>query len=322
MSTDLHVVLGASGGTGSAVVAELVARGHRVRAVSRSGDADGPGWAEAGVERFAADVSTPEGAKAAADGAAVVYHAAQPAYTRWPQEFPAMNAAVTDGAASAGAKLVFADNLYMYGPRALAGGAKLTEDTPQLATDHKGRTRIEMARHLLAAHAEGRVRVALGRSSDYHGPRGTASLAGDTVMPAVVAGKTARWPAPLDVPHTFSYLPDMARALVTLGERDEADGQVWHLPAAEPLTARRFLQLAFDAAGHPARIARVPALAIRAAALFVPFLREVASVGYQQELPFVVDDSKFQRAFGPFATTPHPEAIAATVAWFRDRQAG
>jgi len=54
----------------------------------------------------------------------------------------------------------------------------------------------------------------------------------------------------------------------------------------------------------------------------VPFIREAASVGYQQELPFVVDDGKFRRVFGPFATTPHPEAIAATVAWFRDRQAG
>jgi len=120
-----------------------------------------------------------------------------------------MDDAVTEGTAAAGAKLVFADNLYMYGPDSLAGGARLTEDTPQRATDHKGRTRILMAQRLLTAHAGGRVRVALGRSSDYYGPRGTATLAGDTVMPAVVAGKTARWPGPLDVPHTFSYLPDM-----------------------------------------------------------------------------------------------------------------
>ena len=110
---ELHVVLGASGGTGSAVVRELVRRGHRVRAVNRSGDADVPDGSA--VERAKGDVADPEGARRACAGASVVYHCAQPEYTKWREEFPPMADAVIDGAAAAGAKLVFADNLYMYG---------------------------------------------------------------------------------------------------------------------------------------------------------------------------------------------------------------
>ena len=72
-----HVVLGAAGGTGSAVVRELAARGLRVRAVTRGGTTDTP----EGVEQVAADVGTSEGARRASEGAAVVYHCAQPGYT-------------------------------------------------------------------------------------------------------------------------------------------------------------------------------------------------------------------------------------------------
>jgi uncharacterized protein YbjT (DUF2867 family) len=70
-----HVVLGAAGGTGSAVVGELATRGLPVRAVTRGGTADVPD----GVEQLAADVGTAEGARRACEGAAVVYHCGSPA---------------------------------------------------------------------------------------------------------------------------------------------------------------------------------------------------------------------------------------------------
>lgn len=306
----LHVVLGASGGTGSAIVEELLGRGYRVRAVSRSGRAP------EGAEGMKADVSDPEGAKAASAGASVVYHAAQPDYTRWPEEFPPMTDAVVEGAAAAGAKLVFADNLYMYGQ---GSPQPLREETPQEATGKKGRTRILMAERLLEAHRSGRVRVAIGRSSDYYGPRGTGTIAGDTVFGAALAGKTVRWPGSLDAPHTFNYLPDMARALVTLGEREEADGEVWHLPAAAPITGRRFMDLVSREVGRPARVSVTSRTAIRLAGLFSPFIRELSETMYQFEKPFVSDASKYEHAFGPSGPTPHEVAVARTVAWFRER---
>ena len=314
----LHVVVGATGGTGSAIVRELVRRGHHVRAVSRGGRpiAPPPPDVPSQIEHLVADVATDDGAMAAAAGAAVVYHAAQPAYTRWPEEFPAMTAAIIDGVAAAGAKLVFADNLYLYGPT----DGPLTETTPLWATSRKGRTRIQMTEQLLAAHRSGRVRVAIGRSSDYYGPGGTASIAGETLFGSVLAGKPVRWPGSLDQPHTFSYLDDIASALVTLGERTEADGEAWHLPAAAPLTARRFIELVFAGAGMPAKMRALPKVAVRAAGLFVPYAREATEIWYQVAQPFVSDAAKFQRAFGPLTPTAHPVAIAHTLDWFRDRR--
>ena len=307
----LHVVLGATGGTGSALAEELVRCGHRVSAVSRSGRAP------EGVEGFEADVSSSAGTKAASSGAAVVYHAAQPEYTKWNEEFPAMMEAKVEGAAAAGAKLVFADNLYMYGP---GSPQPMTEETPQKATGKKGKVRIRMAGVLLEAHRAGKVRVTIGRASDYYGPGGTGTIAGDPVFGAALAGKTLRWPGSLDTPHQFNYLPDLARALVVLGERDEADGEVWHLPAARPIAGRRFLDLVSKEIGGPVKASTTPKLVIRTIGLFSPFIREVVETMYQFEKPFYADASKYERTLGPFEPTPHEEAIAATTAWFRRRE--
>jgi nucleoside-diphosphate-sugar epimerase len=306
----LHVVLGAGGGIGGALVRELVSRGHRVLAVNRRGDAQVPD----GVERLAADVAATGGAKAAAAGAAVVYHCAQPPYTDWPAAFPPLTEAITEGVATAGAKLVLADNLYLYGPH----DGPLTEDLPAAATGPKGRTRAEMAERLLAAHHAGRLRVAIGRASNYYGPGGRNSVTGDRLFRAAVAGRTVRWVGRLDQPHTLSYLEDVAAGLATLGEQDRADGQAWHLPAAEPLTGRQFLELVVTATGGRSRIATNSAAMTRLAGLFVPMIREVGEILYEFQAPYVVDWSKFGQQFGPFTPTPHAEAIARTVAWFRE----
>jgi len=284
-----------------------------VRAVTRSGATDVPD----GVEQVAADVATPDGARRACAGAAVVYHCAQPPYTKWVELFPPLTRAVLDGTADAGAKLVFADNLYVYGPPE----GPMTEETPQWAQGKKGRIRIEMAAAILRAHADGRLRCTIGRSSDYYGPRGTTSTVGDNLMKPVLRGKRARWLGSLDQPHTLNYLEDMARALVTLGEREEADGQVWHLPAAESLTGRQFLTLVYEAAGLAPKVGVASRPMIRLVGVFNPLVRELNETLYQFERPFVSDASKFQRAFGPFEPTPHPEAVRPTVEWFRRRYA-
>jgi nucleoside-diphosphate-sugar epimerase len=308
-STD--VVFGATGGIGGAVVAELLRGGRRVRAVSRRGEAP------EGAEGVAADAADSAEAAAASRGAGVVYHCVNPGYTRWPELLPPISRSILGAAESSGAKLVFADNLYAYGPV----DGPLREDLPAVATGAKGRTRVEVADELLAAHQDGRARVTVGRASDYYGPGGANSTSGDPVFGRTLAGKRPAWTGKLDVPHTFHYLPDVARGLVTLAERSEADGGVWHLPAAEPLTAQQFFDLVFEAAGRPtpakAQIAGPALLAV--AGLFSPTLRELRETAYQFRRPFVIDSSRFERAFGRLEPTPHREAVERTVEWFRSR---
>jgi nucleoside-diphosphate-sugar epimerase len=310
MQTATHVVLGASGGAGHAITLALHDAGHVVRAVNRSGSADVPD----GVQRVSADITTEEGARRAMAGADVVYMAAQPPYHRWPQEFPAMLdrviAAVPDGA-----KLVMADNLYSYGPAA----GPMSESTPERAADAKGRVRREMAQHLLGVHRDGRIRVAIGRASDYFGPRAENSGITALAIEPVTTGKALRWVATLDAPHSAAYLPDIARAYVALGTREEADGAVWILPHAPAVTGGQFLALVNQCLPEPLRTGVVSPTMLRLAAPFHRISRETLGILHQWAQPFVVDDSAFRSTFGPFEVTPLDEAVRATVAAHRAR---
>ena len=176
----LHVVFG-TGQVGSALAAHLASLGMSVRAVSRHRPP-----ARAGVDWRPADVTEPEAAADAAKGAAVVYQCLNAPYTQWPERFPPLQRGVLAAAERNGALLVSLENLYGYGP---TGGKPMTEDLPLAATTVKGRTRAAMTAELLAAADDGRVRVAIGRASDFFGPGVTqGSTLGERVFGNALAG--------------------------------------------------------------------------------------------------------------------------------------
>ncbi|HYP41606.1 MAG TPA: NAD-dependent epimerase/dehydratase family protein, partial [Chloroflexia bacterium] len=283
-----------------------------VRMVNRSGWATVP----AGVEIAQADVTSHEDARRACAGASVVYNCTNAPYTQWPQTFPLLMAGVIEGAASVGAKLVVGDNLYMYGP--VRG--PMTEDLPYAATGRKGLTRARIAQVALDAHNAGRVRVAIGRASDFYGPGVLDSAMGQRVCENVLRGKPADLLGDIDAPHSYTYIEDFAGGLATLGERDEALGHVWHLPIAQTLTTRQFVQMVFQEAGLPIKLRVAPRPLITIMALFNPIIREIKEMLYEFEEPFVLDHSKFEHTFGS-NPTPHEEAIRQTLDWYRQRLA-
>ena len=132
-----------------------------------------------GAEQVGADIRDPAALRSAVAGASTIHLAAQPAYTRWPEEFPGMLDGVIRAAEAVGAVLALADNLYMYGP----AEGPLTEAMPMLATSRKGRTRRAMHEALFAAHASGRIRATAGRAADYFGPGGVGSTLGERDLP-------------------------------------------------------------------------------------------------------------------------------------------
>jgi nucleoside-diphosphate-sugar epimerase len=302
----VHVVAGV-GPVGRAILDELVDRKLPVRAIVRRRVADLPDE----VEVVEADLTDPDVTPRAMAGASVVYHAASAPYDRWPELLPPLMRGIVGGAVACGARIVYADNLYAYGPV----GAPLTEDLPSNATGPNGRVRAVLAEDLMRAHVAGTVRATIGRASDYFGPRGLQSMAGERLFGRAVAGKPAQLLGNPDVPHTLTYLPDFGRALVTLGTREEALGHVWHVPSAETLTSREFAALVFAALGRPLKIQVMSSAMLAVAALFSPTVRAVREQAYQRDAPWIVDHSKFARAFGA-DVTPHREAIATTTAWF------
>jgi nucleoside-diphosphate-sugar epimerase len=305
----LHVVFG-TGQVGSTLAAHLAGLSIAVRVVSRHRPATLPG----GVDWRAADVTDPEAAADAAKGASVVYQCVNAPYTQWPELFPPLQRGVLAAAERTGALLVALENLYGYGP---TGGRPMTEDLPLIATTVKGRTRAAMTAELLAAAEAGRVRLAIGRASDFFGPGVTqGSTLGERVFGNALAGRRADFIGNPDLPHTYSYVPDIAAGLATLGTDPRAAGQVWHLPGPQTVTTRALLDLVAGEVGHQVAVRSLPKLAVRALGLVNPMLRELAEMAYEFDQPFILDTSKYESAFGA-AGTPLADAIAATVAWYR-----
>ncbi|HSL56205.1 MAG TPA: NAD-dependent epimerase/dehydratase family protein [Acidimicrobiales bacterium] len=304
-TTSRHVILGA-GPVGRAVAARLARDGERAVVVTRSGtpvpDAD----------TRTADVADPVAAKEALADAAVVYQCAQPAYHRWPQEFPALQAAVADAAAASGAVLVVVDNLYGYGP--VAG--PMTEDLPLAATTRKGATRAAMWHDLAAAHEAGRVRAVAARAADFFGPHVDGSTVGSRFFASLLAGTPVDVMGDPDARHTVTYVPDLAEAMVRLGATEDAWGRPWHVPNAPTVTQRQLVALAAEVAGVTPRVRRMAPWQLRALGVAIRPLREMVEMSYEFTEDFVVDHGAYAARFGDHAT-PLADALATTVAWYR-----
>jgi nucleoside-diphosphate-sugar epimerase len=176
-----------------------------------------------------------------------------------------------------------------------------------------------MARELQAAHAAGKVQVAIGRASDYFGPRGGAqSMLGDRVIPAALAGKTATVLGDPDQPHTYTYLPDIGEGLAVLGEHPDAPGEVWHLPNdPDTRTTRQLVDAIYRLAGQPkTKLRSTPALLLRALGVTNPTVRELLELQYEFQEPFIVDSTKIAAKLEVHAT-PLDQALADTLATYR-----
>lgn len=193
----------------------------------------------------------------------------------------------------------------------------MKESLPHRAEGSKGITRAKMAEELMNAHKNGKVRVAIGRASDFYGPGVLQSFMGERVFGFALNGKPVDVLGNLDVPHTYTYIDDFARGLATLGQEDRALGEVWHIPSAETITTRQLLQLVFDELGTNCKVRASSRSVVSILSMFHPMMKEIKEIFYEFERPFIVDHSKFAGEFGGHHTTPHKEAVRQTINWYR-----
>jgi len=308
LKNELHVVFGASGNSGSAIIRELVRKKFNVRGINRSGKANVPEI----VEVIKADIFNEEASKLAIDGATVIYNCINIPYSKWVDDYISLTKKFIKLVSNSKAKIIIIDNLYMYGSNYVE---PLREDMESLAQTKKGKVRAEIADLYLQAHKEGRINVAICRASDFYGPGVLNSQMGERVMPNVLQGKKVSMLFNLDAPHTFSFIDDYAKAVVSLTEHDEAFGQVWHIPAAEPITQREFLKIAYEEANKSPKISSLSGKMFDIMTLFIPILKEIKELSYQFEKPFIMEHSKYENKFG-LNVTPHREAIRSTLDWY------
>jgi nucleoside-diphosphate-sugar epimerase len=306
MADQLSVVLGA-GPVGRSLASALHDDGRMVRMVTRSGHAH----VAPAVEVMAGDVADLDAAVRACAGAETVYGCVGLDYTGWPEKWPPMMAGMLAGAEAAGAKFVFMDNCYMYGPV----DQPMREDLPLTGYGRKPATRARITRMWQDAHETGRVQAASVRASDFYGPGvGNAAL-GDRSFGRIASGKSAQIVGDPDQPHSFTYVPDVARALITIADSSDGFGEAWNVPNAPDRTVRELLEMFAADVGQRLKVQTMPKLLVDVLGLFDANVREMKEMLYQWNGPFIVDSSKFADHFWA-DPTPFEDGIAATAASF------
>lgn len=308
MKDELHVVFG-SGQVGSTLADLLLAQGYKVRIFRRSAK-----QVRAGVELVKGDAADPAACREAVRGAAAVYHCMNPPYFAavWADLVPRFMRNLIESAGSAGARLVVLDNVYALGR---PNGAKLSDDSPVNPCSRKGEIRAVAAAMLFEATARGDVRGVIGRGSDFYGPRGTEGHLGDQFWPQVMVGKGGRVVVDPDAIHTYHYIPDVARGLLTLGTTsDDVFGRPWMLPCIPAETLRQLVQRISTAYGTEISLTLLPRWLLKGLGIVMPIMRELEEMMYQWEEPFVIDDSRFRQRFSLLPEDPDA-AARATAEW-------
>jgi nucleoside-diphosphate-sugar epimerase len=231
----------------------------------------------------------------------------------WREVWPRAIANFVAACKATGARMVFIDDLYMYGPQT----APLVETMPLTDRGWKPAARSAVTRIWMAAANAGDARVAALRAPDFYGPDVGNSFLGDTSIGKLAQGKAAIFIGSPDVLHDYAYVPDIARATTTLlAAPDSAFGKAWHVPCAPTRTTRDILKIAAEALGVKLRISAMPAWMLGASGMFSPFLRELQEMRFQWDRPYRVDASRFAEAFWSDAT-PFETGIPETALAFR-----
>ncbi|WP_309121533.1 SDR family NAD(P)-dependent oxidoreductase [Paenibacillus sp.] len=307
------IVLGATGGTGAAIVEELVNRGVNVVAFGRS---------RAKLESFAARLGHPkhltlavgdafraEDIEAASIGADVLFHCANVPYHEMAARLLPLGEAVMLAADRLGLKAVVVDGIYPYGRRQAEW---IDEDHPKEPHTRKGRIRLQFARMIFDSRWQ-RARPLIVRLPDYYGPTANqASYLGGT-LEAVAKGKIGFFIGNMRVPREYVYLPDAARMTVDIALREDAYGEEWNIPGAGVISGNEIVRLARKAAGSTKSVIPLGKIGLSILGAFAPVMKEVVEMLYLTTEPLRLSREKYERRIGPVPATDFEEGIAETV---------
>ncbi len=307
----LHTVLGASGATGRAVIQALQDRNLDIRAVGRS-------IAREDTENVRADLLGADEAQRAIEGSSHVYLCVGLPYRAkvWLRDWPRLMQNVIDACAAAEARLIFFDNVYMYGPPPLA--VPFDESHPQQPVTKKGKARKQTADLFLKAVDEGKVKGLIGRSADFYGPYAVYSPFYISFLERMLEGKAPQALARPGVKHTYAYTLDNGRALVALALDESTYGEVWHLPVGRPITIEEVVEIFNEHLGTNYEVSFLPPFLQKLLSLFMTDLREAGKMNYQFETEYIMSYDKFKNHFPEFRATPYEEGIEKMIASFKE----
>lgn len=305
----LHTILGAGGSIANELLPILMDAKEQVRIVARHPKQI------IGVESISADLSDGEQTLQAVKGSSVVYLLVglEYDYKVWAQKWPLVMSNTINACKATGAKLIFFDNVYMYGKV----NGWMTEETAFNPCSKKGVIRAAIANQLLSEIKSGALTGLIARSADFYGSNATkTSVPNMLVFDNFSKGKKAQWLANVQMPHSYTYIPDAGKALYLLAKDDTAFNQTWHLPTqSNPLTGEQFIALAAEAMQQPNKFSVLSKLMIRLAGLFIKPIKESYEMIYQSDSNYLFDSTKFEKHF-EFKPTSYEDGIKETAKYY------
>lgn len=299
----MYVVLGGRGAVGSQVCKALEAEGHSYAAPSSreadARDAEALTRACQGVEVILCCVGLPYRAKL------------------WRRDWPRIADALVKTAGRTGARLVFLDNVYMYGPSPL--DVPMTEHHPQKPPSRKGQARKEAAEILLRADHAGRASVTIARAADFYGPGAVDSVLWASFLERMIENKRPQLLMTASARHTYAYTGDVAHALLQLAGDADAAGRVWHLPVGPAFRPGEWAGLFNERLGTDLRPGYLPSALSGLLGAFVPMVREAHEMRYQFDSDYVLNDEDFRARYPDFQITSYADGATALVDWAKAR---
>ncbi len=287
----MHTILGAGGSVANALTRELLNTNQTIRLVSRKQPAitgKNLSWQKADLLNYA-ELSE------AVKGSTVIYLTAGLVYDKniWAVQWPVIMQNVIKLAKETGARLIFFDNVYMYG---LVDGP-MKEDTPYNPCSKKGEIRAKIATQLMDEAKAGNIMASIARAADFYGTDNNNGFFDVMVLSNMAKRKKAQWLGDTDKLHNFSYIPDMGKGMYLLGQNADSDNQIWHMPTAPVLTGKQFIQLASGIYGTEPKYFAINKLMMRLYGLFNKNVGEMVEMYYQYDHDYIFDSSKFEKAF-------------------------
>jgi nucleoside-diphosphate-sugar epimerase len=302
----MQIILGAGGAIGSELVRELARTGQQVRLVGRN-----PKLVAGAIEAVSADISNLDQTILAVAGSDVVYLLVGLQYdiNVWRELWPRIMNNAIEACKRTNAKLIFFDNVYMYGK--VSG--PMTEETPFNPCSSKGEIRAQIATALMKAVKAGAIKAMIARSADFYGPGARTSVANILVFAKFAKAATASWLVNDSVPHSYTFTPDAAKSLALLADTESAWNQTWHIATkSNPPTGKEFIQMAAKAFGVAPKYRVLSRPLIKVAGWFDSDIRESYEMLYQSDSEYLFDTTKFSKAFS-FEPTSYEDGIERTA---------
>ena len=298
----MHTILGAGGAVANALTRELLNNNETIRLVSRKPIQP----AGKNITWQKADLLNYNELLEASKGSTVIYLTAGLVYDKviWQQQWPVIMQNFTNLGKETGARLIFFDNVYMYG---LVNGPML-ETTSYNPSSVKGEVRAKIATQLMDEAKAGNIKASIARGADFYGTDSMNSFVDIMVLDKYAKKQSAQWIGDPKKLHNFSYIPDMGKGMFLLGQNIESDNQIWHMPTAKPVTGKQFIKMAAGVYGVQPKYMAVNKLMLWAYGLFNKTVMGTVEMYYQYNHDYNFNSDKFEKAFN-FKPTAYEHGI-------------